>query len=280
MIELFLAGFFKVRLLDVIDILLVAILIYEIYNLLKGTVAINIFLGIVAVFIIWKIVDILKMELLSDILGAFISVGFIALIVIFQPEIRQFLLTLGKPNFIQHRRRRFLFWKLNDFYRSELDIDKIVQACQKMANIKQGALIVMTRQHELVQTVETGEMIDAAISVELLENIFFSNSPLHDGAVIITSNRIKAAHCVLPISKSLKLTANIGLRHRAAVGITELSDSIAIVVSEQTGKISYAMNGYLTRNVQPSELQDFLVREFGNYRSTSGAGEEMESKKS
>lgn len=267
MLELLITGFLKVRALDVIDILLVAILIYEMYNLLKGTVAINIFLGIVAIFIIWKIVDVLQMELLSDILGAFISVGFIALIVIFQPEIRQFLLTLGKPNFIQRRRRRFLFWKLSDFYKSPVDIDKIVQACQKMANIKQGALIVMTRHHDLTQTLETGEMVDAMLSVELLENIFYSNSPLHDGAVIISENRIKAAHCVLPISKSLKLTPNVGLRHRAAVGITEQSDAIAIVVSEQTGKISYAMNGYLTRNVQPSELQDFLVTEFGNHQA-------------
>ncbi len=272
MLSLFITGFIHIRVLDIIDILLVAILIYEMYNLLKGTVAINIFLGIVAIFVLWKIVDVLKMELLSDILGAFISVGFIALIVIFQPEIRQFLLTLGKPNFIQKRRKRFLFWKLSDFYKSQIDIDKIVQACQKMANIKQGALIVMTRTHDLTQTVETGEPIDGMISVELLENIFYSNSPLHDGAVIISQNRIRAAHCVLPISKSMKLTPNVGLRHRSAVGITEVSDAVAIVVSEQTGKISYAMNGYLTRNVQPSELQDFLVSEFGNQ------GEEKSSK--
>jgi diadenylate cyclase len=258
MLAILLTGFLKIRLLDLLDILLVAFILYEVYNLLKGSVSINMLFVIVAMFFIWRITDALQMELLREILGAFFSVGIIALFIIFQPEIRQFLLSLGKPDFIQKRRRRFLFWHFSDESPYIVDIDKIVYACQKMSNIKQGALIIITRQHELRIIKDTGQYLNADISVELLENIFFPNSPLHDGAVIISGNKVEAARCILPISKSTQLSANTGLRHRAAVGITEQSDAIAIVVSEQTGKISYAEGGELTRNVQPSMLRDFL----------------------
>jgi diadenylate cyclase len=258
MLSILLTGFLKIRLLDVLDILLVAFILYELYNLLKGSVSINMFFAIVAMFFFWRITDALQMELLREILGAFFGVGIIALFIIFQPEIRQFLLSLGKPDFIQKRRRRFLFWHFIDESHYIIDIDKIVHACQKMSNVKQGALIIITRQHELRIIKETGQYINADISVELLENIFFPNSPLHDGAVIISRNKIEAARCILPISKSQDFTANSGLRHRAAVGITEQSDAIAIVVSEQTGKIAYSEGGELIRNVQPSALRDFL----------------------
>lgn len=258
MIAILLTGFLHIRFLDVVDILLVAFILYELYHLLKGTVSINMFFAIVTMFFIWRITDALQMELLRQILGAFFSVGIIALFIIFQPELRQFLLSLGKPDFIQKRRRRFLFWHISDTSPYIVDIDKIVHACQKMSNIKQGALIILTRQHELRIIKKTGQYLNAYISVELLENIFYPNSPLHDGAVIISGNKIEAARCILPISKSPKLSANTGLRHRAAVGVTEQSDAIAIVVSEQTGKISYAEGGELIRNVQPSMLRDFL----------------------
>ena len=258
MLSILLTGFLKIRLLDVLDILLVAFILYELYNLLKGSVSINMFFAIVAMFFFWRITDALQMELLREILGAFFGVGIIALFIIFQPEIRQFLLSLGKPDFIQKRRRRFMFWHFIDESQNIIDIDKIVHACQKMSNVKQGALIIITRQHQLRIIKETGQYINADISVELLENIFFPNSPLHDGAVIISGNKIEAARCILPISKSQDFTANSGLRHRAAVGITEQSDAIAIVVSEQTGKIAYSEGGELTRNVQPSALRDFL----------------------
>lgn len=258
MLAILLTGFLKIRFLDVLDILLVAFILYEIYNLLKGTVSINMFFAIVAMFFIWRITDALQMEMLREILGAFFSVGIIALFIIFQPEIRQFLLSIGKPDFIQRRRRRFLFWHFSDVSHYIVDIDKIVLACQRMSNVKQGALIIITRRHELKSTKDTGQYLNADISVELLENIFFPNSPLHDGAVIISGNKIEAVRCILPISKSADFSANIGLRHRAAVGITEQSDAIAIVVSEQTGKIAYSEDGELTRNVQPSALRDFL----------------------
>jgi diadenylate cyclase len=258
MIAILLTGFLKIRFLDVLDILLVAFILYEIYNLLKGSVSINMFFAIVAMFFIWRITDALQMEMLREILGAFFSVGIIALFIIFQPEIRQFLLSIGKPDFIQKQRRRFLFWHFSNESPYIMDIDKVVLACQRMSNVKQGALIIITRQHELKAIKDTGQYLNADISVELLENIFFPNSPLHDGAVIISRNKIEAVRCVLPISKSADFTANIGLRHRAAVGVTEQSDAIAIVVSEQTGKIAYSEGGDLTRNVQPSALRDFL----------------------
>ncbi len=258
MIAILLTGLFHIRLLDVLDVLLVAFILYEIYNLLKGSVSINMLFAIVAMFFIWRITDALGMELLREILGAFFSVGIIALFIIFQPELRQFLLTLGKTDFIQkRRRRRFLFWHFSDVNPYTVDVDKIVHACQKMSNNKQGALIILTRQHELNVIKDTGQYLNAEISVELLESIFFKNSPLHDGAVIISGNRIEAARCILPVSRSSH-HADIGLRHRAALGVTEQSDAIAIIVSEQTGKLSYSEGGHLTMNVQPSELKDFL----------------------
>jgi len=263
MIAILLTGLFHIRFLDVLDILLVAFILYELYNLLKGSVSINMLFAIVAMFFIWRITDALGMELLREILGAFFSVGIIALFIIFQPEIRQFLLTLGKTDLI-NKRRRFLFWHFTAESPYNIDVDKIVHACQKMSNTKQGALIIITRQHELQSIKDSGQYLNAEISVELLENIFFKNSPLHDGAVIISNNKIEAARCVLPVSKRLSPTANLGLRHRAALGVTEQSDAIAIVVSEQTGKISFAEGGDLVRNVQPSVLKDFLEEKLMN----------------
>ena len=276
MLAILLTGLFKIRLLDVLDILLVAFILYELYNLLKGSVSINMFFAIVAMFFIWRVTDALQMEMLREILGAFFSVGIIALFIIFQPEIRQFLLTLGKPDFMQKKRRRFLFWHFNVTNPFFVDIDKVVHACQKMANNKQGALIILTRHHELKIIKDTGQYINAEVSVELLENIFFPNSPLHDGAVIISGNKIEAARCILPVSRSPKLTAGLGLRHRAAVGVTEQSDAIAIIVSEQTGKISYSEAGELVRNVQPSVLRDLLEEKMqnisGDQKNTENTG--------
>ena len=266
MLNMLITGFIDIRLLDILDILFVAVLLFELYRLLRGTVAINIFLGIVAIFLVWKVVDALQMELLSQFLGAFISVGFIALIVIFQPEIRQFLLALGTPNFLKKRKGKFLFWNINMKYEIELDIDKIILACQRMADTKQGALIVIAQQNELRQIRDTGESMNAQISAPLIENIFFKNSPLHDGAMIIFNNKIKSAGCILPVSNNPDLPPRLGLRHRAAIGITEQSDCIAIVVSEQSGKISFCKEGERT-TVQPAKLKVMLEEEFGNTQS-------------
>ncbi len=250
------------RLLDIIDIVLVAYLFYEVYKLIKGTAAINIFIGIISIYLVWKLVRALEMELLAEILGQFISVGVIALIVVFQPEIRRFLLLLGTPGFISKTKKRFLFWKINFDGEMPLNIDPIIQACQKMSQSNIGALIVLAKKNELPTFVNTGDIIDANISKLLLENIFFKNSPLHDGAVIIINNKIKAAKCILPVSGNRSISHELGLRHRSALGITEQTDAIAIVVSEQTGKLSYCKMGELTMDVTPFQLREFLEEEF------------------
>lgn len=254
--------FIHIRILDLVDIFLVAVLLFALYKLLKGTAAINILFGLVAIFLLWKITYLLKMQLLSDILGAFISVGIIALIIIFQPEIRQFLLALGSPAFFNTKGKRFSFLKrwFPDEY--SLDIDPIVAACQHMSNLRQGALIVITRQNELSNIIQSGEIIDGTITSSLIENLFFKNSPLHDGAMVITQNRIKAAGCILPVTKR-KLPRYAGLRHRAAIGITEISDAIAIIVSEETGQVSYCVQGNLRHDINVATLQQKLLIELG-----------------
>ena len=262
MTELFITGFIQIRWIDIVDILLGAVLLYELYRLLKGTVAINIFFGIVAVVLIWQVVNALQMELLSKILGAFISVGFIALIVIFQPEIRRFLLALGTTTFMRSKGRRFLFWRFNLDTQGMLDANVIVMACNHMSELKQGGLIILTRKNELKQYINTGEFLNARLSAPLLENIFYGQGPLHDGAVIVSGNRIMAAACILPVSGNSEIPKRLGLRHRAAVGITEISDAIAIIISEETGKISYAQEGKLFTKVSPGELKSFLEKEF------------------
>lgn len=262
MTELLITGFIQIRWIDIIDILLVAVLLYELYRLLKGTVAINIFFGIVALVLIWQVVNALQMELLSKILGAFISVGFIALIVIFQPEMRRFLLALGTTTFMRQKGRRFLFWRLNVESQAAIDADAIVMACSRMSEAKQGALMVLTQKNELKQYINTGEILLARLSAPLIENIFYGQGPLHDGATIISGNSIRAAACILPVSGNTEIPKRLGLRHRAAVGITEVSDAIAIVVSEETGKISYAEAGKLHQKISVAELKSFLEDEF------------------
>ena len=266
--DLLLSGFLQFRLLDAIDIILVALLLYELFNLLKGTGAINIFFGIVAVIILWKVVTAFEMILLTEILGAFISVGFIALIVVFQPEIRQFLLLLGTTSFMAgKRKRRFLFWRISMANDEKLEVDKIVKACQSMSNQKTGALIILAKTNELKPYIQTGELIDARLSDQLIETIFFKNSPLHDGALIITGNSIKAARCFLPVSGNMHIDVTLGLRHRAAMGITEKTDAISIVVSEETGELSYAKSGVLVTHVKPAQLHNFIEREFASEES-------------
>ncbi len=259
MIPLIIPAFINIRLLDIIDIVLFALILYESYRFLRGTSAIEIFFAVIAIYLIWKIAEALEMELLSEILGAFMSLGFIALIIIFQPEIRKFLILLGTHSFIN---KKSLFLKFKLHANISLDIDTIVKACQKMAETKTGALLVIAKKNELSQFIDTGEVLDARISEQLIENIFFKNSPLHDGAVIIIRNRIKAARCILPVSSNTRIPVNLGLRHRAGVGITEQSDAVSVIVSEQTGKISYSKYGKIKPRVKIGELKDYLEKEF------------------
>ena len=255
--------FIQINFLDALDIFLVAILIYEIYRLIRGTIAINLFLGIASIYFIWKLVVVLKMELLSEILGAFIGVGFIALLIVFQPEIRQFLLFFGSPAFFESmpKRIRFLFGKINR-PESALDVDKIIRAVRHLAVTNTGALLVLSKKHDLRQVIDTGEKFTSDISSGLIESLFFKNNPLHDGAVIIRDNKIVAARCILPVSKSKRIDVNLGLRHRAAVGITENSDALALVVSEETGKISYSKRGVIIHHLAAHQLKTLLEKEF------------------
>ena len=257
------ASFLQVRLLDILDILLVAILLYQLYLLIRGTGALNIFLGILSIYVIWWLVRIFEMELLTAILGQFISVGVLALIIVFQPEIRKFLLLLGTRSFL-NRNSKGLWRRLWQFDEStKLNVPAIVNVCQRFSDSRTGALIVLTRENDLSFFVETGELVDARLSEQLLENIFFKNSPLHDGAVIITANRIRAARVVLPVTESREFPATLGLRHRAGAGITAQSDAISVIVSEQTGRISWCKGGEIRRNVKPMQLREFMAKEFG-----------------
>jgi len=250
--------FIQVRIFDIIDIFLVALLFYWFYRILKGTSAISILLGIVAIFLSWQIVKALQMELLSSILGAFVSVGFIALIIIFQPEIRRFLFTIGTQAQEGKFMQRFKFLRVTG--NAGLNVDAITKACQNMSDIKQGALILIARKNNLDDIISTGVLVNADISNPLIENIFFKNSPLHDGAMIIRNNRITSARCILPVTQKSNIPGHYGLRHRAAIGVTEVNDCIALVVSEETGNISMVTNGEI-RTLKALELKEMIETE-------------------
>ncbi len=234
--------FIKLGILDVIDIVLVAVLLYYVYKLVKGTVAINIFLGIALLFIIYKITLALGLKMFSGILGALLGVGAVGIMIVFQQEIRKFLLMLGSTNYANKRS----FIKQLRFLRSEVqietDVEGIIESCFRMGETKTGALIVFERTNNLDFVKNTGDSINAQVSMPLLESIFFKNSPLHDGAIIIKNNYITAARVVLPITQT-RLPKRFGLRHKAAVGITERTDALCLVVSEETGHVSYIKNG-------------------------------------
>ena len=244
--------------LDALDILLVATLIYYIYKLLKGTVAINIFLGIAFIFLIWKITQILKMEMLSNILGYLLSGGVIALIIVFQQEIRKFLLMIGTTNVTS----RTQFLKQLKFLKSEItlvtDSDTLLNACKKMSKTKTGALIVIERTNSLDFLIKTGDSMNAEINEVLLESIFYKNSPLHDGATIIRDNYVVATRVILPISDSINIPSRFGLRHRAAFGVSEKTDAVCLLVSEETGEISYIKDGSFELYADYNELVEKL----------------------
>jgi len=253
--------FLDLRWLDVLDILFVALLLYQLYKLVKGTVAIRIFLGILAIYLFWKLVSALQMELLSEILGQFIGVGVLALIIVFQQELRRFLLLLGSqsPFAGQGLIKKIMNWSKHTSDDQKMNINPIVKACQNMSKSKTGALIVLAAETELKYHLASGDEIDAVLSADLLESIFFKNSPLHDGGTIIVGNRIKAARCILPVTENMNLPARYGLRHRAALGITENSNAVAIIVSEESGEIALAKNGEISPQLSIEELRTKLL---------------------
>ncbi|MCB0400993.1 MAG: diadenylate cyclase CdaA [Flavobacteriales bacterium] len=255
--------FITFRWLDLVDILLVAIIMFQLYKLVKGTVAIRIFLGILAIYLFWKIVEALQMELLSEILGQFIGVGVLALIIVFQQEIRRFLLLIGNNQFFSSGRKGKLMGLLRSANenKEKLNVAEVIHASQNLSRSKTGALIILDLFSELKYYSSSGEKLNAQLSSAILESIFFKNSPLHDGGAIIENNRITAARCILPVSENHEFPAHFGLRHRAAAGITETSRSMAIIISEETGKISLAKEGRISYNISIEELTDTLNKE-------------------
>jgi len=234
---------------------------YQLYKLVKGTVAIRIFLGILAIYLFWKIAEAFKMELLGEILGQFIGVGVLALIIVFQQEIRRFLLLIGNNRFFTKNKRLFKLLQIKETAKKDLHITPIIAATRSLSKTKTGALIIIDIHSELRLYITSGEKIDAKISASLLENIFFKNSPLHDGGVIIEDNEIKAARCILPVSDNQSFPSHFGLRHRSAAGITEISQSIAIIISEETGKISFSKQGEIQHNITTEELEQLILKE-------------------
>ncbi|XLS28419.1 diadenylate cyclase [Flavobacteriaceae bacterium M23B6Z8] len=236
--------FLDFSVVDIIDILLVAVLLYYVYRLVRGTVAINIFIGIVIVYLIWKLTEALQMKMVSGIFGGFMSVGLIALIIVFQQEIRKFLLMVGSTNFTGKRRflKQFKLLK-NETVSVVTDVDAILNACKRMSSSKTGALIIIQRNNKLDFVKATGDKMNIEVTQPIIESIFFKNSPLHDGAAIIENNFITATRVILPVSNERNIPLRFGLRHRAAVGITEKTDALALVVSEETGQVSYIKNG-------------------------------------
>lgn len=252
----------QIRFVDVLDIFLVALLVYELYHLLKGTNVIRIFWVLVIMYIAWRVFDILNMRFCSQIFGGIMSIGLIALVIVFQPEIRKFLLLIGTKTQLTGDTvfKRFQFWKSDVNKRSGVNLEPYIQACMHMSQTKTGALIIFKRSNEVEELIRTGETINALVSSALLETLFFKNSPLHDGAVIVSGNQVLAARCILPVTSRLDIDPNLGLRHRSAIGVTEQLDVLAVIVSEETGAISYALEGEIHHSVGLVQLRHALEK--------------------
>ena len=244
---------------DAIDILCVAFLLYYFFKIMKDSGSMNTFFGIVVFFLLWIVVSpVLEMKLMGTIFDKLVSVGGLALIILFQEAIRRFFLTLGSSNRFTTIRK--LFTKKKNKEEENPAVMQIVRACAYMSKNNIGALIIIERNMALADIANTGEIIDANINAQLIKNIFFKNSPLHDGAMIISNNRISAAACILPVSHNNDISKDYGLRHRAALGITQQSDAVSVVVSEETGQITLARRGkFIQQNASQEELESYLT---------------------
>jgi len=259
--------FLSFTITDAVDVFLVAIILYQLYKMVKGTAAVNVFIGLALIYVLWIIIRALELKLLGSILGKFINVGVIAVMVVFQQEIRKFLLYIGSNEFVKNKNWKtvFSFTKQDEINPINLiDVDAIISACFSMSETKTGALIIISRKSDLKFYVNTGETIDSALTSKMLENIFYKNSPLHDGAVIIKNNRIIAARCVLPVTEKESFPSHFGMRHRAAVGLTETTDALAITVSEQTGSVSLTINGDINTNLNKEKLRYLIEKNLKN----------------
>ncbi len=263
--------FIQIKALDIVDILLVALLMYQLYRLIRKTNALSIFTGILIVYLLWLVVRVLNMELLSLLLGQVIGVGAIALIIVFQPEIRKFLFLLGE----RYSKRRSSFLGRFFFGKAYEDrtewLNQLVLACEEMAETYTGALIVIRRSSDMAEFMAQGEVIDALVKKDLIENIFFKNSPLHDGAMLIEGDRIKAVRCILPVSERTDIPGYFGTRHRAALGASEISDALVVVVSEERGQISFVQGGEITAHISGAKLKELISQAMGLSVESSGS---------
>lgn len=261
---LFTIGFLEITWIDLADIFLVAVLLYQVYKLIRGSLAVNIFLGIIALYLIYLVVKALEMELLATILGQFMGVGVLAMIILFQPEIRKFLLLLGRTTEFNREGwfRSISNWRSK--YHEDFDVPQLMEALKTLKATRTGALIVFSRETELKFYLETGDKLDADVSKRLLLSIFTKNSPLHDGAVIIHKGRIKAARCVLPVSENDHLPAHFGLRHRSAIGMSEVTDTLVMAISEETGRLILARNGKFLRGLKLRQVEQKLLEYLHN----------------
>lgn len=255
---LFSIGFLNISWVDIIDISLVSYLLYQLYKLMRGSVAIKVFLGFLSIYFSFLLVKAAEMELLSAILGQFMGVGVIAVLILFQQEIRKFLLLIGKTTAFNNDQLFKTFPWRRAMVERQVSITPVVEAAKTMSASHTGALIVFSKGSELKFYSDSGDELDAVISKRLLLSIFNKYSPMHDGAVIISKNRIKAARCILPVSENDELPASFGLRHRAAIGLTEIADAVVLVVSEETGQISLVKNGRVMHNLSIQELRSKL----------------------
>lgn len=262
MLSLAILGLPALRIIDIFDIAIVAVLVYYLFRMARGTNVILIFWALLILLVAWRVADSLGMRLLGAVLSAVTNVGLIALIVIFQPEIRKFLLFLGtKTQLNESLWKRLQFWRRNmQQQQKNINYEAYIGACMHMSQSKTGALIVFRRQNSVDELVNTGERIDALASSALIEALFFKNSPLHDGAVIAHGNQLLAARCILPVTSRLDIDPNLGLRHRSAIGVTEQLDVLSVIVSEETGAISYALNGQIHHDISPVELRQALEK--------------------
>ena len=256
--------FLNITWIDAIDVILVAILIYYIYSLIRNTLAVNLVLGMIIIVLVYYVVKGLHMELLEAIINKFMSVGILAMVIIFQPEIRRFLLHIGKTTFLQKNKAwwGYLFGSKNAEQDNLLRIKPIIDACKSMKKSRTGALMVFVKYYDDEFFANSCEIIDSKISKRLLESIFQKHSPLHDGAVVISENKIKSASCILPLTDNNKLPAQFGLRHRAGIGVSEATDAVAVIISEETGEIAYAKQGRVRMNVSFGELGKLLNKDF------------------
>ena len=253
-------GFLNLSFADILDILMVAIFIYLAFRWIRGSAAMNIFIAVILLFVLRVVVAAFNMKLMNALLGTFIDVGVIALIVIFQPEVRHFLMKLGSRYGVAGKSRDF-FNKLLGIQEQKMaggTVNEIAEACRAMSSDKTGALIVFPRKDSLDFIIETGDVVDAKVTRRLIMNIFFKNSPLHDGAMIISGDRIVAARCTLPITGRSDIPARYGMRHKAAIGISEETDADVVVVSEETGGISFVRGGNIKSIGNINELKLLL----------------------